>query len=103
MHTQPPPYSMVVSQSAAANLSGQYTQPATGSGSAPEPQSGMGSQPRSAQLGSDQPSCHSRQDQTLYNTDVLSGNVRVFDCDFPIYKYLCLYFYATQLCIIPSC
>ena len=69
MKTQPPPYSTVVSQSAAANLSGQYTQPATGSSSAPEPQSGMGNQPGSAQLESAQPgssgqpsSCPPQQD-----------------------------------------
>ena len=71
MKTQPPPYSTVVSQSAAANLSGPYTQPETGSSSAPKPQSGMGSQP-----GSGQPSsCPPQKDQTPYNTDVLSGNV----------------------------
>ena len=101
MHTQPPPYSTVVSQSAAANSSGQNTQPATGFSSAHEAQSWMGSQPGSAQPGSaqsgsaqpgsaepgsaqprsaqpgssGQPSCPPQHDQTQYNTDVLSGNV----------------------------
>ena len=100
IHTQPPPYRTAVNQSAAANLSGQYTQPATGYSSDQEAQSGIGSQPGSdqpgsaqagsaqpgsahpgsaqpgsAHPGSGQPNCHPRQDQTQYNTDVLSGNV----------------------------